>query len=410
MAARDRIVVVGASLAGLRGAEALRAEGFDGQLVMVGEEPHAPYDRPPLSKGLLAGALEPADIALRPLREVDAKWLPGEAAVGLDCSARTITTETGRVLPFDGLLIATGSRPRRLRGLQPGQGGVHELRTLEDALALKQAFAARPRVAIVGAGFIGVEVASTASGLGLEVELISLDPPLSVAGELVSEFTADLLADHGVRVNVGRCIQSLQGAGRVERLVLDDASRRDADLVLVAAGAIPATDWLQGSGLLLDDGIVCDEWCAAAGVEGIAAAGDVARWPNSLFGPTPMRVEHWTNAGEQARVAARTLVHGRGHGKPYATLPSFWSEHFGVRLQSIGLPAHREPMQVIDGDLAQRRFVAVARRGDRVVGAVAYGMPKELNAVRSQIVSAAVGLSPRRAVQLPAAGLSSAGH
>ncbi len=380
-----RIVVVGASLAGLRGAEALRAEGFDGELVMIGEEPHHPYDRPPLSKALLAGELNAADVGLRVFRELDAQWRLGDPAVDLDLGAAAVRTRSGREIGFDRLLIATGSRPRRLPGLDPGLPGIHELRTLEDALALRAALRGRPRLAIVGAGFIGTEVASTARTLGVGVDVISLEAPLAVAGGLVSEFTTDLLHAHGVALHLGRTVASVEGAGRVERLVLDDGSRLESDLVLSAVGAAPATGWLTGSGLRIDDGIVCDRWCAAVGAPGVAAAGDVARWPNTLFGPAPIRVEHWTNAGEQARVAAHSLLHGSGNGPPHSTVPSFWSEHFGVRLQSIGLPGLGDELELLEGDPGERRFVAVARREGRLIGAVAYGMPRALVSLRAEL-------------------------
>ncbi|MFZ0042147.1 MAG: FAD-dependent oxidoreductase [Solirubrobacteraceae bacterium] len=380
-----RIVVVGASLAGLRSAEALRAEGFEGELVIVGEEPRRPYDRPPLSKALLAGTVEPGEIALREFRAIEAQWLLGDPAGRLDLAAGAVTTRSGRTVTFDRLLIATGSRPRRLPALDPGHAGVHELRTLDDALALRTGLRERPRLAIVGAGFIGTEVASTATTLGLEVEMISLDPPLAVAGAMVADFTADLLSAHGVRLHVRRSVAAVEGNGRVERLILDDGSHVESDLVLSAVGAAPATDWLRGSGLQVDNGVVCDPWCAATGVPTVAAAGDVARWPNALFGPTPIRIEHWTNAGEQARVAAHTLIHGSGHGQPHRSVPSFWSEHFGVRLQSIGLPGLGDRFELLEGDPREQKFVAAARRGGRLVGAVAYGMPRSLALLRKQL-------------------------
>ncbi len=388
----ERILVVGAALAGLRGAEALRAEGFDGELMIVGEERRRPYDRPPLSKELLSGRLEPADVELRSFGELHANWRLDDPAISLDCVRRRLMLRSGEELSFDRLLIATGSRPRRLPVLDAGGAGIHELRTLDDALALRSALAGADRLAIVGAGFIGVEVASTARSLGLEVEMVSLDPPLAVAGGLVSDFTARLLEDHGVRLHTPRTVIAVQGSCSGRRLLLDDQTSVEADVVLSAVGARPAVDWLQGSGLEIDDGIVCDEWCLARGVHGVAAAGDVARWPHALFGPSPMRVEHWSNAGEQARAAARALMRGPGHGKPYAPVPSFWSEHFGVRLQSIGLPERGEEIEVVAGDVAERRFTAVARRDGQIVGAVAYGMPRPLAALRTEIAARAAGL------------------
>jgi NADPH-dependent 2,4-dienoyl-CoA reductase/sulfur reductase-like enzyme len=383
-----RILVVGASLAGLRAAEKLRAEGFDGTLTILGAEPHPPYDRPPLSKELLAGTREPDGVALRVAPTLGAEWILGDAATALDLGGRTVRTASGRELAWDGLVLATGSRPRRLPGLDPATPGVHELRTLDDALRLREALAGRPRVVMVGCGFIGVEVASTASQLGAEVSVVSLDPALAIAGPLVSGVAAAMLADHGVHVHLGRKIERVLGAGRVEALVLDDGTRLDADHVVVAVGAVPEVGWLEGSGLVLDGGIACDASSAALGAEGVVAAGDVARWPNPVFGGMPMRVEHWTNAVEQGMAAARTLLHGPGPQTAYRSVPSFWSNHFGTRVQSVGVLGLADRTEVVDGSVEERRFVAAAYRGPELVGAVTYGNPRGLAPFRAQLARA----------------------
>ena len=380
----QRIVIVGASLAGLRGAQALREFGFDGALTLLGEEPHLPYDRPPLSKQLLAGEQEPADIRLRGVDALNARLILGDRAVALDTAQGTLTTASGEVLRWDRLLLATGSRPRRLPVLDTRLEGVHELRTLEDALALRAALADRPRLVIVGAGFIGIEVAATARNLGLEVEVVTLDPPLAPAGPLISSFVTTLLDEQGIGLRQGRTVVRVLGTSRAERLELDDGSTIEADLVLSAVGVRPAVDWLAGSGVILDDGVVCDPWCAVLGVPGVAAAGDVAHWPHPGFGPGSIRIEHWNNAAEQARTAANTLLRGSGHGPPYAPVPSFWSDHFGLRLQSIGLPALGTEHELHEGDPAERRFVVAARRDGRLVGSCAYGRPRALLALRRE--------------------------
>jgi 3-phenylpropionate/trans-cinnamate dioxygenase ferredoxin reductase subunit len=373
-----RIVVVGASLAGLRAAERLRKEGFGGELIVMGSENHLPYDRPPLSKELLKGEREHEDIALRGGAELDAEWILGETASGLDLSARVIRTESERALSFDGLVIATGSAPRRLPGLDPELPGVFELRTLEQSLELREHLRRRPHLLVVGCGFIGVEVATTARALGAEVTVVSLDPPLAIAGELISGVCAGMLADHGVSLHIGRTVGEVLGDARFEGVVLDDGTRIEADLALVAVGAAPVTGWLEGSGLELRDGVLCDSSCAAIGVENVVAAGDVARWPNPVFDSAPMRIEHWTNAVEQGSAAALTLLHGSGPHTVYAPVPSFWSDHFGTRLQSVGLPALADETTVVDGSLEERRFVAACRRDGKLVGAITYGMPRGL--------------------------------
>lgn len=380
-----RVLIVGASLAGLRAAETLRAEGFDGPLTILGAEPHLPYDRPPLSKELLAGTRAADEIALHMAPDLGADWVLGEAAVGLDLDRRAVRTAAGRDLAFDGLVIATGSAPRRLPGLDPATPGIAELRTIDDAIALREALAARRRVVLVGCGFIGVEVAATARALGADVTVVSLDPPLSVAGELISGVCAAMLADHGVTVRLGRQVAEVVGDGRVEAVVLDDGTRLDADLVVVAVGAVPETAWLEGSGLRLDRGVVCDASCAAVGVEGVVAAGDVARWPNPAYDGLSMRVEHWTNAVEQGMAAARTLLRGPGPDTAHPSVPSFWSDHFGTRLQSVGVLPLADRIEVVDGSVDDRRFVAAAYQGERLVGAITYGMTRGLAPFRVRL-------------------------
>lgn len=373
-----RIVVVGSSLAGMRAAESLRDEGFDGSLVVLGAEEHRPYDRPPLSKELLTGAAGVGDVALRVSDDLAAEWMLGDAAVQLDLRRRVVLTQSGHELEFDGLVVATGSVPRRLPVLDLARDGVRELRTLDDALALHAALAARPRLVVVGSGFIGVELACAARTLGAEVDVVSIDPPLAVAGTLFSGVCRDFLLDHDVRLHLGRTVVELPGSGPVEAVELDDGRRLEADLVVAAVGARPVTDWLEGSGLLLEDGIVCDASLAADGADGVVAAGDVARWPNPLFDGAPMRVEHWTNAVEQGSAAARTLLHGSTPETVFASVPSFWSDHFGTRLQSVGLPALADRVEIVDGTLEERRFVAAAYRGDELVAATTYGMVRGL--------------------------------
>jgi 3-phenylpropionate/trans-cinnamate dioxygenase ferredoxin reductase subunit len=373
-----RIVVVGASLAGLRAAERLRKEGFGGELIVMGSEVHLPYDRPPLSKELLKGEREPDGIALRGGQELEVDWLLGETATGLDLTGRVVHTESGKALSFDGLVIATGSAPRRLPNLDPAVPGIFELRTIEHSLELREQLGRRPHLLVVGCGFIGVEVASTARALGAEVTIVSLDPPLAIAGDLISGVCAGMLADHGVSLHIGRIVSEVLGGESFAGVVLDDGTCIEADLALVAVGAAPVTDWLEGSGLELDNGVLCDASCAVLGVENVVAAGDVARWPNPVFDSVPMRIEHWTNAVEQGAAAAVTLLHGSSPDTLYAPVPSFWSDHFDTRLQSVGLPALADETTVVDGSLEERRFIAECRRGGKLVGAITYGMPRGL--------------------------------
>jgi 3-phenylpropionate/trans-cinnamate dioxygenase ferredoxin reductase subunit len=363
----------------------LRSEGFDGELMILGDEAHHPYDRPPLSKELLRGEMEPEDVSLPIRDEVDAEWILEDRALALDLVGREVGTEAGRRLAFDGLVIATGSVPRRLRAIDHGRAGVHELRTLDDALALRRTLAARPRVALIGCGFIGVEVACAAREMGAEVTIVSLDPPLIVAGGFVADVCEQMLIDAGVKLRLGCSVAELRGSETDHELVLEDGTRVGAEVVVVAVGARPQTDWLEGSGLTIDNGVLCDASCAVLGADGIVAAGDVARWPNQLFGSLPIRIEHWSNAVEQGMAAARTLLRGSGPDTAYTPVPSFWSDHFGTRLQSVGMPLLGDRTEIVAGSLEERRFVAASYRGEELVGATTYGMVRELVRYRARL-------------------------
>jgi len=380
----SKVVVVGASLAGVRAAETLRAQGFDGQLVIVGDEQQPPYDRPPLSKEMLLQKVQAEDIALRISDAVHAEWLLGQAATGLDVGARVITLADGGTVGFDGLVIATGSSPRRLPNLVPDRKSVFELRSLSDATHLRDRLIPGSRLIIAGSGFIGIEVASGARQLGLEVAMVSLDPPLAVAGALVSECVSGMLREADISLHLGRSVADHTVTEGTHGVILDDGTTLEADIVLVAVGAVPQIGWLAHSGLELGNGLICDETLHAA--PNVVAAGDVACWPNPTFGGLPMRVEHWSNAIEQGAAAAKSLLHA-ADAVPFASVPSFWSDHFGVRLQSIGAVGLAEEFRISDGDPADRRFAAGAYRNGHLVGAIAYAMPRALIKHRSSLAA-----------------------
>lgn len=391
MSALERVVVVGASLAGLRAAEALRREGYDGRLILVGAEPHLPYDRPPLSKELLQGRWEADRTALRKpdsYGELDLDLRLGRRATRLDLGARRVELDRGAPLDFDGLVVATGATPRTLPG--PSLAGVHTLRTLDDAVAIRSELERSPRVAVVGAGFIGGEVAASCRALGLAVTLVeALAVPLSNAlGEELGGVCAALHRDRGVDLRCGVGVERLEGGERVERLRLSDGSRVAADLVVVGIGVRPETGWLEGSGLALDDGVLCDETCATA-APGVVAAGDVARWRNPLF-EEAMRVEHWTNAVEQGEHAARRLLAGAGPGAtPFAPVPFFWSDQHDVKLQCAGRGRPGDQLRIVHGSTEERRFVALYGRSGRLVGAVAMNRARLLMRYRQRIAERA---------------------
>jgi 3-phenylpropionate/trans-cinnamate dioxygenase ferredoxin reductase subunit len=386
------ITVVGASLAGLSTVRALRAEGYDGEIVVVGEERHAPYDRPPLSKEFLKGDLDADALALGDADEyadLDVQWLLGERAVALDPAARTVTLAGGRHVRTEGVVVATGAAPRTLPGAD-GLAGVHTLRTLDDAQALRaELLNGLPRVVVIGAGFIGAEVASTAHRLGLHVTVVeALNVPLErQLGREMGLVCSSLHSDHGVGLLCGTGVAGLTGDGRVTGVRLTDGRVLPADVVVVGVGVRPATDWLAGSGVHVDDGVVCDAGCATS-VPGVVAVGDVARCPNPFTG-RHARIEHWSNATEQARTAARTLLSGVSAPAP-VTAPYFWSDQYQVRIQLAGHVAPGAEPQVVDGDLDSRSFTAVYRREDTPVAVLSLNQPKQFNRLRRTLAPAAV--------------------
>lgn len=375
MAAPRRIVIVGASLAGLRAAQALRDEGFDGELTIVGSEPHWPYDRPPLSKQVLLGEWNLEKTRLEEpagLQELG-EWRLGLRASGLDARGRRLLLEDGGSLPFDRLLVATGSEPIRLPG-QERYRGVHCLRTLEDAAAIAEGLSRATRVVVVGGGFIGAEVASAAVRRGLAVTVLEALPRLleRAVPPVVGDAFARLHRAHGVEVRTNAAVHGFAGAGHVEAVVLEGDERVPADLVVVGIGARPATEWLEGSGVALDRGVLCDERLQT-NVPGVFAAGDVARWPNPLFGET-MRIEHWTNAVEQGMAAARNMLAEDG-GEPFAPVPYVWTDQHGISVRFAGVVAPGDDFTVLDGDLDGLAFTGVVSRGGIVRAVVTFASP-----------------------------------
>jgi NADPH-dependent 2,4-dienoyl-CoA reductase/sulfur reductase-like enzyme len=376
-----RVLVVGASAAGLAAAETLRREGYDGTLTLVGEEPEPPYDRPPLSKQLLAAQWEAERLALRTpadLAALDLDLRLGVAATGLEPLSRTVRLADGSELPYDALVIATGVRPRRL----PGRDA-HVLRTLGDALALRGRLSPGRRLVVVGAGFLGAEAAAVASLLGARVTLLepAAVPLAHAVGADVGRMLAQAHLDRGVDLRCGVTVTEVTEDG----VRLADGSVVPADDVLVAIGSLPNTEWLHGSGLTVADGVVCDEYCQAA--PHVYAAGDVARWHNPLFG-TSMRVEHRTNAAEQGMAAARNLLAAPQARKPFEPVPYFWSDQYDMKVQAYGYLRGHDQVAVVEGDLASRRFVAAYRTGDRVSGALAVGVPPRVLRQWRQAVAA----------------------
>lgn len=395
MSTLDNVVVVGASLAGLRAAQALRRDGYAGRLTIVGAEEQLPYDRPPLSKEVIRGESTTEELAFPGVDELDAVWRLGVEATALDAQRRTVTTSIGEEICFDGLVLATGSAARTLAvfDLQSplGRARTHVLRTADDARRLHACIETGTRLLIVGAGFIGIELASSACSRCAEVTVVSLEEPLAVAGPLVSKVATALARDAGVGLRSGVTVVRDEISAQGHVVELSDGRRLAADHVIVAIGSTPNVGWLAGSGATLGDGVLCDASLRVVGLDGVVAAGDIVRWPNPTYGGMVMRVEHWSNAAEQAAAAARTLLLG-DDAPAFGSVPSFWSDHFGIRLQSVGLPRIADRFEVVAGDPDDGIFAAAAYAGDVLVGAVAYGMPRELIPFRVRL--ARKGASP----------------
>lgn len=372
-------MVVGASIAGLRATEMLRRRGFAGSLTLIGAESHLPYDRPPLSKEFLAGDWDDARITLATrehLAEIATETMLGERAVRLDLSARSVALASGREIGFDGLVVATGALPRHLPSLE-GKDGVVTIRSVEDAVDLHRRLTEPAvRLVIVGGGFLGMEVAATARRLGAEVTVIEpLPVPLSrVLGEKIGTEIAGMHRDHGVEVRTSTGVEAVVGGARVEAVVLSDGSEVPADAVLVAIGVVPETTWLEGSGLRLDDGVVCEASLVCG--PRVVAAGDLARFPHPLA-KKPVRFEHRTSAAEQGAHAALSLLAGEA-ADPFLTIPYFWSDQFGVKIQSIGIPEPTDDIVVVAGSLNDRRFVACCGREGSLSAVIGFSMPRDL--------------------------------
>jgi NADPH-dependent 2,4-dienoyl-CoA reductase/sulfur reductase-like enzyme len=414
---RGRIVIVGASLAGLSAAETLRAEGFTGSLTVIGDEPYLPYDRPPLSKEVLAGWF-PAEHTQLPRRETLAgvEWRLGVAATGLDLAAQRVRLADGQAVPYDRLLIATGTRARPWPNpAEAALDGVFTLRGREDAHRLRQRLAEKPRrVLVIGGGFTGSEVASVCRELGLPVTLVEhgAAPLVGALGGVIAGRMARLQREHGVDLRCPMTVAALEGdaKGHLRRARLADGSAVEADVAVVALGAIRNTEWLRGCGLAVGSfGIACDAGCRAFDINAIVTddvfvAGDIARFPAPLFDYQFLALEHWGNAVEQARVAAHNMICAPADRRPHVAVPAFWSNQFGVNIKSVGVPSAADEVMIAQGSLDDARFVATYGTQDgRVVAAVTFNQAKWLEAYQRLIEQAAPFPPERHAVDQPTA-------
>ncbi|WP_187280266.1 FAD-dependent oxidoreductase [Streptomyces sp. IB2014 016-6] len=412
-----RVAVVGTSLAGVRAAEALRRRGFQDRLTLIGRDTDfPPHDRPPPSQAVLTGGdVDGSRLPVAP--DLDAELMMNTTAEGLTLgrtpggtggaggTGGTLRLSAGRTLDFDGLVIATGAEARQPAALVDGHPDVFVLRTFEDSLALRAALLAGPRVAVVGAGFVGCAVASHCRALGLDVTVIEEGPgPLGrVLGTAMGRELAELHRDHGTVMKTGARAVALHPDG----VELADGTRVAADVVVVAVGRAPRTEWLRGSGLDVEDGVLLDATCAAAGAPRVVAAGDVARWFNPLFGAV-MRVGRRSDTVEQARAAADTLLADGDNASPFESVPYFRSEQYESAIQFVGR-GNGVP-HVVEGTLAERRFVTAYTDGQHITGALCVNRPSQLARYRRMVAARAPAdliLTPEGGqVGLPAGNLT----
>ncbi len=396
----QRVVIVGASLAGLNAAETLRAEGYDAEIVLIGDEPHDPYDRPPLSKQLLTGEWDTDRLSLRSPEEfagLRLEFMRGRRATALDIAEQSVALDDGEQVSFDGLIIANGADPITLRGADEFEG-VHTLRNQADALRIRAEFETAAesggRIVVIGAGFIGAEAASSARARGLDVTLVeALEAPMiGPLGPELGAWAAQLHADAGVDLRMNTKLDRLLGDTHVEAVQLDNGETIPAAAVVIGIGVRPAVGWLQNSGLSIGDGVLCDQFCRAAPL--IYAAGDICRWPNALFTHftyhqpnRTMRIEHWTNAIEQGIAAARNLLlEARGESlEPFAPAPYFWSDQHGKSIMASGITSPRDAVVVAHGALDERRFAALYGLRGYLSGVVAVGWPRMLRRYQAMI-------------------------
>jgi NADPH-dependent 2,4-dienoyl-CoA reductase/sulfur reductase-like enzyme len=353
---------------------------------MIGDERHLPYTRPPLSKELLAGS-QGVDRIGFPCDGLEAEWRLGIPAASLDRERRRVVLADGDEVGYDRVVISTGCGPRRWTGVGAGLDGVHVLRDLDDALALRAALDRMPRVAIVGAGFIGCEVAATARKRGLEVTLIDIAAtPMLPLGRDLGAWCAKLHQGHGTQSRLGAGVVALRGERRVEAVELADGELVGADVVVVGLGVVPNTEWLAGSGLRVDGGLVCDATLTAAGDPDVLGAGDVACWPHPLAAGETIRVEHWTVAAEQGQLAGRNAVRPPAQREPHVVPPYFWSDQYDVKIQAVGLPWRAEHLEVLESSPDGSRVVCAGEREGRLISVIAINAAKRLGWYRRALV------------------------
>ena len=376
MVEKRTVLIVGAGQAGAWAAITLRREGFEGNVILAGTENHPPYERPPLSKNILADG-EPRRAYLRPdgdYAQLDIVFRPGTEVTRIDLASSNAWLRGNEQIEFDQLILTTGSAVRRLQVPGANLANVVYLRNLDDAVAIHRHFIRRPRTVIIGAGFIGLEVAAAAKAMQCEVNVLETQSGVMqrVAPPEIAAFFAGLHRDRGISIHLNTVVQKIEGSKRVERVICADGRRLDADLVVVAIGIVPDTALATASGLAIDNGIAVNEF-GQTSHPAVFAAGDVTSHPNDLLGRR-VRLESWQNAQNQAIAAAKAIC---GNPKPYAELPWFWSDQFDVNLQMAGLPLAWDEV-VRRGVTSSNSFSFFYLQEQRVVGVSAVNSPRDI--------------------------------
>lgn len=387
------MVIVGAGLGGLRAAESLRANGFTGTITVIGDEPHQPYNRPPLSKDALKSGLGHEELKFRQRESVaDVNWILGEPATALNLQEHTVSLANGTVLPFDGLVIATGIRSRRLPIPGPTRG-LFTLRTLHDAHELRSAIEPGKNIVILGSGFIGCELAATATLLGANVHVVSLDkePMIVPLGSELGGAMRRRHQSHGVTFHLGRTVTSFNGTDRITSVTLDNGEVIPTHVVVEAVGSVPNVEWLDGNNLDLSNGVLVDHAMRVVGIEQpVVAVGDVVRHTGVLYPEKPRRIEHWNMPTEMGKRAGATLAALLSDQAPpqeeFAALPAFWSDQFEYQLQSYGLPGDAERSELVFGDLDGPCIVEYYSTDGELCGVVGIDTVKELMPYRKRFM------------------------
>lgn len=384
----SKVVIVGASLAGLNAAETLRSMGYDGKISLIGDEKYLPYDRPPLSKQVLDGSYAAEPPYLREAEEFTALDLDlylGCTATAVNTINRRVIVGSGDSIEFDGLLLATGAQARPMLNVSKMQG-IHTLRNFNDAVSIRKAFKTCSRVVIIGGGFIGSEVASSARSLGLQVTILEALPvPLSrVLGDEMGSACSKIHSDYGTDLKCNAIVKGFDGGDHVERVRLGDGSTIDTDLVVIGIGAVPSTKWLDSSDLNIDNGVVCDEHCFT-GAPGVYAAGDVARWWHPRL-QKYLRVEHWSNAVEQGVIAAKNMLGDEAKMMEFVSTPYFWSQQYGMKMQFAGVINAGDRVQVVHGSAEEHDFVAIYGDGENFNAVLSLGLQRLFLGYRKLLV------------------------